>query len=184
MEQKVFAYSQWLSYFLLICSQSLQLPFIDPIFFFHSEIFWKLSNFYFALPPVFWHLQILNEFLYRKWTFLSDWMHFSEVLVLALALKLPMIPGGTNLEPLEKIQLGFLKEYHFVNREKIVLPISYFITLCKYFLQPKSDESRNQPTTPTPSEMLLYSLVFMGLFTFFLAYFGNKLLAQIFFSSQ
>ena len=114
-----------------------------PNFLFQSEIFWKLSNF--ALPPVFWHLQILNEFLYRKWTFLSDWMHFSEVLVLALALKLPMIPGGTNLEPLEKIQLGFLKEYHFVNREKIVLPISYFISLCKYFLQPKSDESRNHP---------------------------------------
>ena len=54
--------------------------------------------------------------------------------------------------------------------------LSYFIPLCKYFLQPKS-----VATTPTPAEMLLYSLVFMGLFTFFLAYFGNKLLAQSFF---
>ena len=100
-----------------------------------------MSNF--ALPPVFWHLQILNEFLYRKWTFLSDWMHFSEVLVLALVLKLPMIPGGTNLEPLEKNTIRFSERISFC--EYVDKRLSYFIPLCKYFLQPKSDESRNHP---------------------------------------
>ena len=86
-------------------------------------------------------------------------MHFSEVLVLALVLKLPMIPGGTNLEPLEKIQLGFLKEYHLVNREKIFLfdPTNYanvFATKVSCDLRP-----------PQPLQKCYYILWFLWVYS-------------------
>ena len=85
-------------------------------------------------------------------------MHFLEVLVLALVLKLPMIPGGTNLEPLEKIQLGFLKEYHFVNRENIFL---FHPTMQIFF----ATKVRRESQPPQPLQKCYYILWFLWVYS-------------------